>query len=76
MATGAHSLTIPCCVRGCHVYKRVRVSFLAFRVLASLLLLHMVSNYASFSNFASMEGQGSVSNCASSAKNEYFCSDA
>ena len=76
MATGAYSLTIPCCVRGCHVYQRVRVSFLAFRVLASLLLLHVVSNYTLFSNFALIEGQGSVSNCASSAKNEYVFCDA
>ena len=47
---------------------RLRASHIGEKATTLLLLFHMVSNYASFSNFASMEGRGSISNCVLSAK--------
>ena len=47
---------------------RKRVPHIGEKATTLLLLFHMVSNYASFSNFASMEGRGSISNCVLSAK--------
>ena len=76
METGArYSLTIPCCVRGYHVYQRIwapHIGEKATTVREPDNELHMVSNYVSFSNFVSMEGPGSISNCMSSVKNSYY----
>ena len=43
---------------------RIRAPRIGEKATTFLLRLHVVSNYASFSNFVSMEGRVSISNCA------------
>ena len=88
-ATGAsYSLTIPCLAP--HIGEKAttvrepdneydRFAVAVLKQEGCCVVRHIpreISNYVSFSTFSSMEGRGSISNCASSAKNNYIFCDA